>query len=292
MRLDRALSMQAGGFSRSRLQSAIRAGRVQVDGRPSRPSEVLRHGAVVNWQSPPPEPSLHAAPEDIPLEVLFEDDDLLVINKPSGLVVHPAPGNPTGTLVSALLHHCGRLSTEGETFRPGIVHRLDKETSGCLVAAKNERARLQLSNQFAAREVEKVYLAICHGTVRRLSGRIDAPISRHPKQRKKMAIAPGERGRHAVTLYRQLARVDGLSLIECQLLTGRTHQIRVHLKSLGAPVAGDALYGKRGHFSRQMLHAWKLAFRHPASGEHIEFRAPPPPEFNELFARAIRNQAL
>ena len=220
-----------------------------------------------------------AQAQEMPLELLFEDDFLAVLSKPAGMVVHPGPGHKGGTLVSGLLHHFGSLSQIGGVERPGIVHRLDKETSGCLVVAKTDTAHRSLAAQFAGREVGKVYLALVSGTPRRRSGVVDAPISRHPVNRKKMAVCAPGRGRAAVTEYRVLSSEGGVTLMECRPRTGRTHQIRVHLKHLGCPVLGDPLYGRRGSFSRHMLHAWKLEFRHPRDGRLLAFEAAVPPEF-------------
>ncbi len=201
-----------------------------------------------------------------------------MIDKPAGRVVHPAAGNWQGTIVNALLNHCRELSGIGGIQRPGIVHRLDKETSGCLVAAKNDAAHQALARQFAGREVTKIYLALAAGKFSRTSGTIEAPIGRHPIQRKKMTVVK-ERGRAAKTEYRVLAPCAGGTLVECTLHTGRTHQIRVHLKHLGHPVLGDEVYGRRAGFPRQMLHAWKLGFTHPRTGERMNFQAPVPPDF-------------
>jgi 23S rRNA pseudouridine1911/1915/1917 synthase len=219
-------------------------------------------------------------PEPIPLEILHETGDLLVINKAPGMVVHPGPGNRNRTLVNALLHRCPDLSGIGGVLRPGIVHRLDKETSGCLVVAKNDRAHRELSRQFAGRSVRKTYLALVRGRPRRKTGTIETRIGRHPVNRKKMAVLPPPRGRVAVTDYRVLQDLEGRSLVECGLRTGRTHQIRVHLNHLGHPILGDRLYGGRAPgFERQMLHAWRLGFRHPGSDEWIELEAPLPDDF-------------
>jgi 23S rRNA pseudouridine1911/1915/1917 synthase len=277
-RLDQFLAASLPALSRSRLQDLIREGHVTLNGATVKPGARLRSGDAVAFAEPPVAASETQA-EDIALDVLFEDDDLIVLNKPAGMVVHPAAGNWEGTIVNALLHHCPALSGIGGTQRPGIVHRLDKETSGCLVAAKNDAAHQSLSRQFAGREVTKIYLTLAAGTFARLSGTIDAPIGRHPVQRKKMTVVKGERGRASSTTYRVLGPCAGGSLVECTLHTGRTHQIRVHLKHLGHPVLGDDTYGKRGPFARQMLHAWKLGFTHPRTGERMNFQAPIPPDF-------------
>jgi 23S rRNA pseudouridine1911/1915/1917 synthase len=227
--------------------------------------------------------------EEIPLNVLYEDEALLVLNKPAGLMVHPAAGHEEHTLVNALLHHCaGQLSGIGGVARPGIVHRLDKETSGCLAVAKNDETHLALSAQFASRKVEKIYLAIVCGEISRDSGQIHAAIARHPSHRKRMAV-DDEFGRAARTSYRVIERLSGATLVEAILHTGRTHQIRVHFQYLGFPLVGDSTYGERQnrhlseltHYSapRQMLHAYRLTFVHPRSGEPMSFEAPKPEDF-------------
>jgi 23S rRNA pseudouridine1911/1915/1917 synthase len=277
-RLDQFLAAHVTALSRSRLQALIRDGHVTVNGATVKPGAKLRSGDAVALAEPPPAPSGTEA-EDIALDILFEDDDLIVLNKPPGMVVHPAAGNWAGTIVNALLHHCPALSGIGGTQRPGIVHRLDKETSGCLVAAKNDAAHQALARQFAGREVTKIYLALAAGKFARLSGKIDAPIGRHPVHRKKMTVVKPDRGRTAQTDYRVLGPCANGTLVECTLHTGRTHQIRVHLKHLGHPILGDDTYGQRGSFPRQMLHAWKLGFTHPRTGERMNFQAPIPPDF-------------
>lgn len=275
-RLDQFLAGQLPAFSRSRLQDLIREGHVTVNGTGAKPSAKLRLGDAISLIEPPPKPSGTQA-EDIALDVLYEDDDLIVLNKPPGMVVHPAAGHWEGTVVNALLHHCRSLSGIGGEQRPGIVHRLDKDTSGCLVAAKSDAAHQTLARQFAGREVTKIYLALAAGKFARLSGMIEAPIGRHPVQRKKMTVL--ERGRAAKTGYRVLGQYGGGTLVECALHTGRTHQIRVHLKHLGHGLLGDEVYGKKGGYSRQMLHAWKLGFAHPRTGEQMHFQAALPPDF-------------
>ncbi len=281
-RLDRFLAGALAHLSRSRVQALIREGRVRVNDRAAKPSESIRSADVVSWEEPPPVDTALVA-EEIALPVLHEDDDLLVINKPAGLVTHPAPGNEAGTLVNALLAHCPSLSGIGGERRPGIVHRLDKDTTGCLVVAKNDFAHRALAAQFADRTTRKTYLALVRGTPAHTSGTIDAPIGRHPVQRKKMAVVAPPRGREARTDYRvrQTLRSGAgpVSLVECRLHTGRTHQLRVHLKHLGHPILGDALYGGPRPPERQMLHAWKLAFTHPRTGQEREFYASPPADF-------------
>jgi 23S rRNA pseudouridine1911/1915/1917 synthase len=285
-RLDRYLARALPQFSRSRLQALIRAGEVRLQGQPARPREPVRTGDVVSLVEPVVQ-EIEDKAEEIPLEILFEDSDLLVLNKPPGLVVHPGAGNQTHTLVNALLNHCTSLSGIGGKQRPGIVHRLDKETSGCLVVAKNDSAHHSLARQFAEREVKKIYLALVAGTPKRPRGTIDAAIARHPVQRKKMAVDL-RRGRSARTEYRVLQSGGGMSLVECALHSGRTHQIRVHLHHLGHPVIGDALYGKRGAAPRMMLHAWKLGFTHPGTGDRLFIQAPIPNDFRQWQESAFR----
>lgn len=277
-RLDHFLAARLPAFSRSRLQALVKSGHITLNGAQTRSSAKLRAGDAVQVTEPPAQPTDVAA-QDIPLRVLFEDADLIVIDKPAGLVVHPAAGNPDGTLVNALLHHCDELSGIGGVERPGIVHRLDKETSGCLVAAKNDEAHRSLVEQFAGREVAKVYLALAAGRFRWKSGECKDPIGRHRANRQKMAVT--ERGKPAHTTWRVLRELDCGTLVECSLHTGRTHQIRVHLKHLGHPVLGDETYGKRGAYTRQMLHAWKLAFTHPRTRERLSFVSPIPADFRE-----------
>jgi len=297
MRLDQFLAEHLKQFSRSRIQQLIRRGAITVDGRAARPSETVRRGATIELVQPPVE-KIETAPEAIPLDIIFEDDDLIVVNKPAGLVVHPGAGHREHTLVNALLHHCPGLSEIGGKERPGIVHRLDKETSGCLVVAKNDRIHRALSDQFAARTVDKVYLALVSGKLRKTAGSIDEKIGRHPVLRQKMSVN-SRRGRIAKTEYRVLTAGIGMSLVECRLHSGRTHQIRVHMHHLGHPVIGDKIYGPRtsGNFERQMLHAWRLGFQHPHTGEWNEFAAPVPEDFRHALEtggmsfRRSRNRA-
>jgi 23S rRNA pseudouridine1911/1915/1917 synthase len=266
-----------------------------VNGQPVKPTHHPRAGEVVTVEWPAPKVA-EALPQEMPLEILFEDPDLIVLNKAPDLVVHPAAGHEDGTLVNALLHHCqGQLSGIGGVARPGIVHRLDKDTSGCLVVAKNDTAHMALAEQFAGRNVEKVYEAIVCGLLRREAGDIHAAIARHPSHRKRMAVDEG--GREAWTSYRVLARLNSATHVEALLHTGRTHQIRIHFQHLGHPLVGDDVYGKRQNVRlkeltrytapRQMLHARKLAFTHPRSGKHIAFEAPLPEDFTAAL-RALR----
>ena len=269
-----------------RLQAFIRGGCVHVNGSPTRPSQILRAGDEIRVAVPDEVEPAVARAEDIPLDILHEDAAVLVLNKPAGLVVHPGAGNAEGTLVNALLFHCAGLSVIGGTERPGIVHRLDKETSGCLVVAKTDSAHRSLSAQFADRLIKKTYLALVEGIPRMPHGKIEAAIGRHAVHRQKMAVS--ERGRASVTGYRVLASFERKALVECQPRTGRTHQIRVHLKHLGHPIVGDPLYGRRGGQPRHFLHAWKLSFTHPESGKPMAFCAPLPADFPEWAVAASK----
>ena len=286
LRLDQFLAKQLPEYSRSRLQQLIRSGFVRLNKQTTRPRQIVRGGDKIHLIEPPLE-KIEMRPEPIPLDVLFEDDDLIVINKPADLTVHPGAGQREHTLVNALLSHCTTLSGIGGKERPGIVHRLDKETSGCLVVAKNDIAHRELSKQFAARTVEKIYLAIVAGKLRKPTGVIEENIGRHPVQRKRMSVS-SKRGRAAKTEYRVIRSSDQASLVECRLHSGRTHQIRVHLHHLGHPVLGDKIYAPRfaKNFHRQMLHAWKLGFRHPCTGEWRSFEASLPADFNEAIRAA------
>jgi len=279
VRLDRFLANKLPEYSRSRLQQLVRTGFVRLNGATTRPRHLVRSGDKIELTEPPLE-KIDNQPEPIPLEVLFEDKDIIVINKPPGLVVHPGAGHRQHTLVNALLSHCPTLSGIGGKERPGIVHRLDKETSGCLVVAKNDGAHRELSRQFAERRVEKIYLALVAGKLREEAGVIEEKIGRHPVHRQRMSVASA-RGRPAKTQYRVVRSEDQASLVECRLYSGRTHQIRVHLHHLGHPVLGDKVYAVHlaKNFPRHMLHAWKLGFRHPCSGESKSFEAPLPNDF-------------
>jgi 23S rRNA pseudouridine1911/1915/1917 synthase len=279
IRLDRFLANKLPEYSRSRLQQLVRTGFVRLNGATTRPRHLVRSGDKIEVTEAPLE-KIDNQPEPIPLEVLFEDKDIIVINKPPGLVVHPGAGHRQHTLVNALLSHCPTLSGIGGKERPGIVHRLDKETSGCLVVAKNDWAHRELSRQFAERWVEKIYLALVAGKLRKEAGAIEEKIGRHPVHRQRMSVASA-RGRPAKTDYRVVCSGDQASLVECRLYSGRTHQIRVHLHHLGHPVLGDKVYAAHlaKNFPRHMLHAWKLGFRHPCSGESKSFEAPLPDDF-------------
>jgi len=293
LRLDIFLSQKDAGLSRSQARRLIDGGEALVDGRPARASYRLRPGERVSLHRPPPAPAGIVA-EDIPLDIRYEDDAVLVVDKPAGMVVHPAAGNSRGTLVNALQFHCGRLSSVGGLMRPGIVHRLDKGTSGLMVIAKTDEAHRHLSEQFKKRRVSKHYTVLVHGDLREDEGVIDAPVGRHPVERKKMSTA-SRRGKAALTRWRVLERYGDCTLLEAQIETGRTHQIRVHLGAMGHPVVGDAVYGgsKRAadrtalraalkRLARQALHAGRLSFLHPLTGRVMSFESPLPADMAEV----------
>lgn len=297
-RLDAWLALRRHDISRARWQHLIKEGRVRVNGLAAKPSRPLRSGDVVDYTLPPSR-TVDLAPEPIPLDVLFEDGDLIVVNKPPGLVVHPAPGHPSGTLVNALLAHARDAATGrtnlggiGGELRPGIVHRLDRDTSGALVAAKTERALHGLAAQFKGRRVRKEYAALVWGQPQPPSGTVETLIGRSPHNRKRMSARPAV-GRPAVTRYETVERLGPVSLLRVRIETGRTHQIRVHLAHVGHPVVGDREYGRAraaalpAPAARQMLHAERLAFAHPVSGKDLEFTAPLPEDMKELI-RALR----
>lgn len=285
-RLDAWLAAQAPELSRARVQALIKAGQVTCGGAAVKANAKPKAGQVVEVEVPAPEPAL-PEPEDIPLEVLYEDGDCLVLVKPAGLVVHPAPGHASGTLVNALLHHCRDLGGVGGVQRPGIVHRLDKETSGLMVVAKNDAAMAGFVRLFQTGGITKEYLTLVHGAPPKVSGTVCSLIGRHPVDRKRMAVVT-RNGKQAVTHYEVERQVEALTLVRCRIETGRTHQIRVHMQSLGCPVAGDALYGRPAADrrlvpvpARQMLHAARLAFAHPVTGVAMAFTAPLPQDFRE-----------
>jgi 23S rRNA pseudouridine1911/1915/1917 synthase len=292
-RLDQVLPDLVSGHSRASLQRLIRDGHVQVDGRAARPAYRIRGGEQVKVHVPPPVPSA-IEPEAIPLHVLYEDADLLVIDKAAGMTVHPGAGIRGGTLVNALLHHGRGLSSIGGVERPGIVHRLDRDTSGLLVVARNDRAHRDLAAQFKGRRVEKIYDALVWGRPRSASGRIDQPIGRHPAARVRMAIRRD--GRPSVTRFAIARALGPMTLLEVRPETGRTHQIRVHLAHLGHPVVGDPLYGGRrargpeelSGFEGLALHAHSLAFDHPADGRRLRFETPRPEPFERLIERLAK----
>lgn len=282
-RLDRFLQRKLTDISRSRLQDLIRDGHATLNARTAKPSAELKVGDCIALAIPEAVP-VEVKAQNIPIDVLYEDTDIIVINKSPGLVVHPAAGNPDGTLVNALLHHCDDLSGIGGEMRPGIVHRLDKETSGCMVVAKHDLAHTRLTEQFSDRRISKFYLAAVAGIPKEKGALIKNRIGRHPVDRKRMAVLYDGAGKDAVTEWKLLSITSGCALILCRLLTGRTHQIRVHMKEcLLAPILGDPLYG---HPSRQpmpstrlMLHAWRLAFEHPIKMQPMSFEAKIPVEY-------------
>jgi len=303
LRLDLLLAGREPGVTRTRIAKLIAEGKVLVGGRPCRAGQKMKAGAEVAIEFPEAKPYLEALPEDIPMAVVYEDASLIVIDKPAGMVVHPAAGHYGGTLVNALLFHCHDLSGIGGVLRPGIVHRLDKDTSGLMVAAKSDAAHLGLAGQFKRHEVKKTYQAVVYGLPAAEAGRIEAAVGRHPSDRKKMSTK-SKRGRAALTLWRVRERYEEAALLDVAIETGRTHQIRVHLADLGYPVVGDPVYGKTGrcnsvrdaaarlimkNFPRQALHAWRLSFSHPVTGERMEFLSPLPADMAGLCA-SLRKQ--
>ena len=289
-RLDRALAAAVPTLSRERIKALIRSGALEPPLRD--PATKVRGDEAFRLQVPEPEPA-HNEAQDIPLEIEFEDEHLLVLDKPAGLVVHPAAGNANGTLVNALLHHCGgSLSGIGGVARPGIVHRIDKDTSGLLVVAKSDVAHEGLAKQFAAHSIDRCYLAIVSCVPKAASGTVDAPLARSSANRKKIAIVEAGRGKRAVTHWRRLALLSGAALVECRLETGRTHQVRVHMASIGHSLLGDPVYGSsRSHrdllkslgFQRQALHAAELGFTHPVTKHRLSFSSGMPSDMQELF---------
>ncbi|MCL6477298.1 MAG: RluA family pseudouridine synthase [Peptococcaceae bacterium] len=287
-RLDVFLAGENTELSRSHIQRLVADGLVEVNGQPARASYRVRQGDLVVLRVPPPV-ELVAKPEPIPLDIYYEDADVIVVNKPRGMVVHPAEGNYSGTLVNALLYHCRDLSGINGVMRPGIVHRLDKDTSGLLMAAKNDFTHLELARQLSERKVERRYLALVHGVLKHDRGVVDAPIGRHPRDRQRMAVVD-RGGKAAVTHYRVIERYHNLTYLELRLETGRTHQIRVHMAWLGHPVVGDARYGpakNRFGLEGQFLHAGLLGFVHPRSGEKMTFEAPLPGELEGVLKKAL-----
>ncbi len=283
VRLDKYVCQQLPELSRSRVQRLIAEGHITVNGRPAKPGLKLNTGDKIKVTIPPTPPS-RLEPEDIPLNILYEDDDLLLVDKPAGLTVHPAPGHPGHTLVNALLAHLPRLADSGDALRPGIVHRLDKDTSGVMLVAKNSQAQADLAGQFKSHSVNKAYLVLVRGHLTPETGVIEAAIGRDPRHRQKMAVVA--RGREARTEYKVIRYIMGYTLLEVRPRTGRTHQIRVHLAAIGFPVVGDKIYGVRSPFlDRQFLHASRLGFRLPATGEYVEFKS----ELPEDLKRALRD---
>jgi len=286
-RLDVFLAANLAGLTRSAAQKLLEAGRVTLGGASARKNRRTAPGDIyIVTQDEPENPA--AIPQDIPLDIVFEDTDVIVVNKPRGMVVHPAPGHPDGTLVNALLHHCGAsLSGIGGVKRPGIVHRIDKDTSGLMIAAKNDCAHLALTAQLSARTLTREYDAIVRGVVKNDSGTVDAPIGRHPSDRKRQAVTD-KNSRAAVTHYEVVTRYNGYTHVRCRLETGRTHQIRVHMAFKGHPVLGDTVYGLKKPelgLTQQCLHASKLRFIHPSSKEQLELTASLPGYFLDVLAK-------
>ena len=285
VRLDAFLSAD-GALTRSQAARLIAEGRVRVNGKPAAKSARLSGGETVTVDVPQLRETA-LPPQDIPLDVVYEDDDVIVVNKPTGLVVHPAPGHPDGTLVNALLHHCGdSLSGIGGEKRPGIVHRIDRDTSGLITAAKNDAAHLALSAQLKDHSLSRTYECLVTGNMKQDSGTVDAPIGRSSADRKKMAVVPT--GRRAVTHWEVVARYPGVTHLRCRLETGRTHQIRVHMAYIGHPILGDTVYGAKKPvpgLTGQCLHAAGLRFIHPRTGEPVELHCPLPPEFTAMLQK-------
>ena len=279
-RIDKQLGHHFSQYSRSQIQKWISDGNVKVNGHPVKPKYKLTVGDEVTIAPEKPQ-EIDLEPENIPLDIVYEDDDVVVVNKPQGMVVHPAPGHPDHTLVNALLYHCPLSTINGE-FRPGIVHRIDKDTSGLLMVAKNDMAHRSLAAQLKAKTNKREYVALVHGVIKDDQGTIDAPIGRSRKDRKKQAIVSD--GRHAVTHFKVLKRYRHYTLVSCRLETGRTHQIRVHMKSIGHPLVGDPLYGPRKTLpgAGQYLHARLLGFKHPRTGKEMVFTKPLPDYFQKM----------
>ncbi len=302
-RIDLYLASNLKDFTRSRIQSLIKEGNVKVNNTPIKTSYRLKAGDEIALSIPPSSPYL-LKPEPLDLSIIYEDSSIIVLDKPPGLVIHPAPGHDSGTLVHGLLHHCDDLSGIGGVLRPGIVHRLDKDTSGLLVVAKNDNAHNFLSSMFKSSKIDKTYIALVHGVPENSEGTIDLPISRHPVKRKEMAVSPPSKGKNALTIWKlQETLGDKFALLSVTIKTGRTHQIRVHMSHMGHPVVGDPVYGfkkawwkKNTNYSmeildcinRQMLHSEYLGFLHPDTKEYIEFKSPIPKDMD----RVIENLKL
>jgi 23S rRNA pseudouridine1911/1915/1917 synthase len=278
-RLDKYVCAQHPELSRTRVQKLIAAGNITVNGQPAKPGLRLNIGDKIELNIPPTPPQ-ELKPEAIPLAILYEDDDLLVVDKPAGLTVHPAPGHPAHTLVNAILAHFPHLADIGDSLRPGVVHRLDKDTSGVMLVAKNSAAQVDLAKQFKSHSVTKAYLALVKGRLEPENGVIEADIGRDPRNRKRMAVVA--EGREARTEYRVVRYIGGYTLLEIMPETGRTHQIRVHLAAIGFPVVGDKVYGvKSKYLSRQFLHASRLGFKLPSNGQYVEFESELPPDLEQ-----------
>ena len=288
-RIDKQLGHHFSQYSRSQIQKWIGDGNVKVNGHSVKPKHKLAVGDEVTIAPEKPQ-KIDLEPENIPLDIVYEDDDVVVVNKPQGMVVHPAPGHPDHTLVNALLYHCPLSTINGE-FRPGIVHRIDKDTSGLLMVAKNDMAHRSLAAQLKAKTNKREYVALVHGVIKDDQGTIDAPIGRSRKDRKKQAIVSD--GRHAVTHFKVLKRYRHYTLVSCRLETGRTHQIRVHMKSIGHPLAGDPLYGPRKTLpgAGQYLHARLLGFKHPRTGKEMVFTTPLPDYFQKMLDKLERTDS-
>ena len=287
-RIDKVLTTLEPGITRSQLKNLINDGHVTVNGQAVKPKYKVQAGDKISLVKPEPQ-SLELTPENIPLDIVYEDDDVIVVNKPQGMVVHPAPGHPDHTLVNALLYH-SPLSTINGTFRPGIVHRIDKDTSGLLMVAKNDLAHQSLAEQLRNKTNKREYLALVYGQIKEDEGTIDAPLGRNPQDRKKQAVVKG--GRHAVTHFKIIKRYDNFTLVKCILETGRTHQIRVHMKYIGHPLVGDPLYGPRKVIGKngQFLHAALLGFKHPRTGKEMVFEAPLPENFQKMLDKLDKQQ--
>lgn len=282
-RIDKALASVNADWSRTLIQQWVKDGIVLVNGVEVKSNYKVKSGDSLTVDEPEPE-ELNMPAEDLNLEIVYEDSDVLVVNKRSGMVVHPAPGHTTGTLVNGLMHHCTDLSGINGIMRPGIVHRIDKDTSGLLMVAKNDKAHTSLVNQLVEKSVTRVYTALVHGHIPHDNGTIDAPIGRNQKDRQSMSVE--NTGKHAVTHFKVLERFGEFTLVECRLETGRTHQIRVHMKYIGHPLAGDPKYGPKRtiDFDGQVLHAGTLGFVHPVTEEYMEFKAPLPEDFEQLLS--------
>lgn len=287
-RIDKALSLMESTWSRSQIGNWLEQERITVNGVNVKAKYKVKAGDVIEIDVPDVMEELEIIPEDLNLEIVYEDADVLVVNKPRGMVVHPAPGHASGTLVNGLMHHCKDLSGINGVTRPGIVHRIDKDTSGLLMVAKNDIAHESLVNQLVEKSVTRRYTALVHGHIAHEKGTVDAPIGRDQKDRQKQAVV--DKGKHAVTHFQVIEHLGEFTLVECRLETGRTHQIRVHMNYIGFPLAGDPKYGpkKTIDFGGQVLHAGVLGFVHPVTKEYLEFSSPLPADFQELLAE-LRN---